>query len=64
MNFIKRLFQRPSAAVLAQAELCEAHRELLVAQTHLDRSRALVVYHEQRIARLETYLGLKAPEVA
>lgn len=59
MKFLKRLFQRPSATVLAQAELDEAHRELLVAHTHLDHARAEVVYHEQRITRLENYLGLK-----
>lgn len=60
MNFLKRLFQKPSASVLAQAELDEAHRELLVAETHRDSAAATVEYNRQRIDRLERYLGLRA----
>jgi hypothetical protein len=62
MNFIKRLFQKPSAPVLAQAELDEAHRELLASESHRDLAAAEVEYNRQRIARLERYLGLNRGE--
>lgn len=52
MNFLKKLFALPSAAVLAQKELDEARRELLSAQTARDYADAIVKYNEARIARL------------
>lgn len=50
------LFRKPSAAALAQIELDEARRRLLVAQTGLDYARAMVRYETNRVQRLEGML--------
>lgn len=42
----------PSVAELVAAELDTARRELLVAQTELDRVTATVAFQQARIARL------------
>jgi len=51
------IFKKPTAAVLAQMELEEAQRDLLVAETGLDYARSAVDYNHQRIARLQAYTG-------
>lgn len=56
MNFIKKLFQKPSARTLAQIELEEAQRELLHAQSARDYATCMVEYHTTRVARLEAIL--------
>lgn len=53
MKKLTALLRKPSAAELAQAELDEARRELLEAQTGRDYATAMVDYHSARIARLE-----------
>lgn len=52
----KRICFVPSARTLAQRELDEAQRELLKAQSSADLARVHVVYHQDRIKRLKTYL--------
>lgn len=42
---------------MAQAELEEAQRSLLVAQTAKDYATQMVVYHETRCARLTKFLA-------
>lgn len=55
-SFIAKLFQKPSARSLAQAELEEARRELLAAQSSADYANSIAEYHKIRIARLEAIL--------
>lgn len=58
-SFIAKLFQmfqKPSALSLAQAELEEARRQLLVAQSSMEWARSLTDYHRARITRLEAIL--------
>lgn len=55
-SFILKLFQKPSARVLAQQELDEARRQLLVAQTRYDYSESQVMFYQACIRRLETVL--------
>ena len=50
------IFRKPSARTLAQAELEEAQRQLLLAQTGLDYARAMVQYEATRVQRLEGFL--------
>lgn len=57
MKFIKTIFQKPSAMSLAQAELEEAQRSLLVAQSAKDYATQMVVYHEARVSRLVKFLA-------
>ena len=47
------LFRKPSAHSLAQTELEEAQRQLLVAQRDAEYANAMVAYHRNRIARLQ-----------
>lgn len=54
---IRRLFQHPSADILAQEELEQAKRELLSAQNAKEYYEAQSQYNEQRIARLTRYVG-------
>lgn len=49
----------PTAEAVAQRELSEAKRELLKAQTGLDYAKAMVRYNEDRVARLQQYLGIQ-----
>lgn len=50
------IFRKPSARTLAQVELEEARRRLLIAQTGLDYARAMVQYEATRVQRLEGFL--------
>ena len=51
-----RVFKKPTAAVLAQSELEEAQRQLLIAQSGLDFARSSVDYNRERVARLTRYV--------
>jgi hypothetical protein len=55
-SFIIKLFQKPSARSLAQAELEEVRRELLKAQTARDWAEAQVSYRNTQVVRLEAIL--------
>lgn len=56
MNYIKKLFTKPSARSLAQIELEEARRQLLAAQTAKEYAESMANYHSTRISRLEAVL--------
>lgn len=56
MKSLLSLFRKPSAETLAQIELEEAKRQLLVAQSNAEYRNAMVEYHRRRIARLQTML--------
>lgn len=64
MNFLKRLFAKPSAHVLAQQSLDDHMRSLLDAEQRLDGASADVRYHKDVIARLQRFLASGGPEVA
>ena len=55
-KFLKQQISKPSIQELAMHELEEAKRSLLEAQTQADMSCSAVVFHENRIIRLEKYL--------
>lgn len=55
-HLILKPFRIPSAMQLAIAELDEAQRRLLAAQTAQDYARRMVDYHTDRIARLTRYI--------
>lgn len=56
MKSLLSLLRKPSAETLAQIELEEAKRQLLVAQSDAEYRNAMVEYHRRRIARLQTIL--------
>lgn len=56
MKSLLSLLRKPSAETLAQVELEEAKRQLLVAQSDAEYRNAMVEYHRRRIARLQTIL--------
>ena len=56
MKSLLSLFRKPSAETLAQIELEEAKRQLLVAQSNAEYRNAMLEYHRRRIARLQTIL--------
>lgn len=49
-------FRKPSAAMLAQAELEESERQLLGAQAAQEYAKSMVTYHEAKVKRLKAYL--------
>lgn len=53
---ISNPFRKPSVKVLAQQELEDAQRQLLVAQSAYEYARTMAAYHEARIKRLTQYL--------
>jgi hypothetical protein len=57
---IVKLFRKPSARTLAQIELEEARRQLLVAQTRYDYAKSQVDFHQACIKRLEAIM--RCPE--
>ncbi len=63
MDFLKRLFAKPSAHVIAQQDLDEHMRLLLIAQEREDAARNSVQYHKDVIARLQRFVVSDAPEV-
>ena len=56
MNWLLRLFRKPSALVIAQRELEDAQRALLDAQTGYEYARRIADYNADRIKRLTTYI--------
>ena len=50
-------FRKPTAAELAKAELEEARRKLLNAQSGMEYAEAMVRYETARVRRLEETLG-------
>lgn len=50
-------FRKPMAVELAKAELEQARRELLNAQTRLEYADAIVRYETARVRRLESMLA-------
>jgi hypothetical protein len=53
---LTKYFHTPSADALAQQELEEARRELLVTQSAAEYAARMVEYHTARIKRLSVYL--------
>lgn len=58
-SFIVKLFRKPSARTLAQIELEEARRRLLVAQTGHDYAKSQVEFYQSCIRRLEATLRVQ-----
>ena len=50
------LFRKPSARVLAQAELEDAQRHELAARSAAEYANSQSTYHAARITRLQAYL--------
>lgn len=57
MNLMRRLITGPSPDELAARELDAAKRALLQAQSAQEYARSMVIYNQQRIARLRAYLA-------
>ncbi len=56
MNYLKKLWQTPSAEMLAMRELEEAKRRLLEAQTTREYADSMVKFREAQIKRLTAYI--------
>ncbi len=56
MKALSNIFTPPSAESLAQLELEEAKRELLVAQSATEYSNRMAAYPQDRLKRLTSYL--------
>ncbi len=56
MNYLKKLWQTPSAEALALRELEEAKRKLLDAQTSREYADSMVKFREAQIKRLTAYI--------
>lgn len=63
MDFLKKLFEKPSAHVIAQQSLDDHFRSLLEAQQQEDAARNTVQYHKDCIARLQRFVVNDSPEV-
>ena len=57
MTLMRRLIAGPSPDELAARELDAAKRALLQAQSAQEYARSMVIYNQQRIARLRAYLA-------
>ena len=57
MTLMRRLLTGPSPDELAARELDAAKRALLQAQSAQEYARSMVIYNQQRIARLRAYLA-------
>jgi hypothetical protein len=57
MTLMRRLITGPSPDELAARELDAAKRALLQAQSAQEYARSMVIYNQQRIARLRAYLA-------
>ena len=55
------IFRKPSARTLAQVELEEAQRQLLLAQSSAEYATAMAAYHNSRIERLQAMLQETSP---
>lgn len=56
MNYLKKLWQTPSAEMLAMRELEDAKRRLLEAQTTREYADSMVKFREAQIKRLTAYI--------
>jgi hypothetical protein len=56
MNYLKKLWQTPSAEALALRELEEAKRKLLDAQTSREYAESMCKFREAQIKRLTAYI--------
>lgn len=57
MNWIKKLFAQATPLELAVAELVDAQREKLQAESGAEYAEALVIYNQSRIERLTAYVA-------
>ena len=57
MNWIKKLFAQATPMELAVAELVDAQREKLQAESGAEYAEALVIYNQSRIERLTAYVA-------
>jgi len=53
--YIKSLFMKPDAQAIAQRQLEDARRQLLVYQSQTEYSQQMVKYYQTAIARLSAY---------
>jgi hypothetical protein len=54
---LRRMIAGPTPDELAARELAQARRALLEAQSAQEYARSMVMYNQQRIARLRAYLA-------
>ena len=64
MNWIKKLFAQATPLELAVAELVDAQREKLQAESGAEYAEALVIYNQSRIERLTAYVAQLTKEQA
>ena len=64
MNWIKKLFAQATPLELAVAELVDAQREKLRAESGAEYAEALVIYNQSRIERLTAYVAQLTKEQA
>ena len=64
MNWIKKLFAQATPLELAVAELVDAQREKLAAESGAEYAEALVIYNQSRIDRLTAYIAQATKEQA
>jgi hypothetical protein len=64
MNWIKKLFAQATPLELAVAELVDAQREKLQAESGAEYAEALVIYNQSRIERLTAYIAQATKEQA
>jgi len=64
MNWIKKLFAQATPMELAVAELVDAQREKLQAESGAEYAEALVIYNQSRIERLTAYIAQATKEQA
>jgi hypothetical protein len=62
MNWIKKLFAQATPMELAVAELVDAQREKLQAESGAEYAEALVIYNQSRIERLTAYIAQATKE--
>jgi len=62
VNYIKSVFDVPTAEMLALKELEEAKRKLLEAQTAREYADSMCKYREAQIKRLTAYLHASTTE--
>ena len=60
MSYLLELFKKPSASVLAQRELEESQRLLLVAQSMAEYGASQATYQQNKIRRLQRMLEISA----
>ncbi len=64
MNWIKKLFAQATPMELAVAELVDAQREKLQAESGAEYAEAMVIYNQSRIERLTAYIAQATKEQA